>query len=59
MTKFVIVFVERPKHVIKRSEKNYFDPSAGPYIALDKPAEIVHLNDPVTQRVFEGSGAWN
>ena len=35
LTKFVIVFVERPKHAIERSEKNTFYPSAGSYIALN------------------------
>ena len=59
LTKVIIMFVKRPKHAIERSEKNSFDPSAGPYIALDEPTEIVHVNVPITQLFFEGRGAWN
>ena len=59
LTKFVIVFVKRPKHAIKQSEKNMFYPSVGPYIALNVPAKIIHINVPVTQQFFEGKGTWD
>ena len=48
------MIVERPKHMIERSEKNSFDPSAGPCIALDEPTEIVHVNVPIRQRFLKG-----
>ena len=54
LTKYVIVFVERPKHAIERSENNTFSPSAGPYIALNQTAEIVDVNVPVTHFFLKG-----
>ena len=48
LTKGGIVIVKRSKHSIERAEKNSFYPSACPYIALDEPAKVVHVNIPVT-----------
>ena len=47
LTKCGIVIVKRPKRAIEQAEKNLFDPTSGPYIALYEPAKIVHVNIPV------------
>ena len=48
LTKGGIVIIKGSKHAIEQAEKNLFDLMAGPYIPLDEPAKIVHVNIPVT-----------
>ena len=46
-TKGFIGIVERAKHSIEQAEKNSFDPSVGPLVALHETAKIVQVDIPV------------
>ena len=47
LKKGAIVIAKRPKHAIEQAEKNSFDPTSGPYIALYEPTKIVQVDIPV------------
>ena len=47
LSKGCIGIVEWAKHSIEGAEKDLFDPSAGPLVALHETAKIVHVNIPI------------